>query len=88
MLSSFFGFAFDFRCYVSFSFALFDSVFADVFRLGFVVCPVSLIFLWFNYRCCSWLSVQYCVVIAIIQPFHVFLLLLKFVYIFRFRFSF
>ena len=51
MLSSFFGFGFDFRCYVSVTFALVDSVSVDVFRLGFR--PIMLIVLCFIYRCCS-----------------------------------
>ena len=52
VLSSFFGFGFDLCCYVSFPFALFDSVFVDMFRLGFR-CPISLIVRFFIYRCCS-----------------------------------
>ena len=59
VLSSFFGFGFDFRCYVSFLFALFDSVFVDVFRLGFRF-PISVIVPIFMYRCCFSLSFLFC----------------------------
>ena len=73
VLSSFFGFGFDFRCYVSFLFALFDSVFVDVFRLGFRF-PISVIVLIFIYRCYSLLSFQYCSIIANVLPFSSFAL--------------
>ena len=52
VLSSLFGFGFEFRCYVSFLFAFFDSVFVNVFRLG-IRCPISLIVLFFIYRSSS-----------------------------------
>ena len=63
MLSSFFGFGFDFRCYVSVPFALLDSVSVDVFRLGFR--PVSLIVLSLLF----FALFQYCIIIAIVLPF-------------------
>ena len=73
VLSLCFGFGFDVRCYVSFLFALFDSVFVDVFRLGFRF-PISVIVLIFIYRCYSSLSFQYCIIIAIVLPFSSFTL--------------
>ena len=63
VLSSFFGFGFGFRCYVSVPFALLNSVSVDVFRLGFR--PVSLIVLSLLF----FALFQYCIITAIVLPF-------------------
>ena len=79
VLPSFFGCCFEFRCYVSVPFALFDSVLVDGFRLGFR-CPISLTVLVFFYRCYCSLSFN---VVSLSRSFCLFdFIVFSFIYMF------